>query len=60
ADRVLARFGERHIAAARVGRVTTSPEVWLTLQDERALLWNVAEQAFILAATAARAEAAHG
>lgn len=62
ADRVIARFGERDIAAARIGRVTASPEVWLTLQDERALLWNVAEQAFILAASTARAdvEAMHG
>lgn len=62
ADRVIERFGERDIAAARIGRVTATPEVWLTLQDERALLWNVAEQAFILAATTAHAEAeaAHG
>ncbi|MDP3290022.1 MAG: AIR synthase-related protein, partial [Methyloversatilis sp.] len=61
ADSVIARFGERDIAAARIGRVTVSPEVWLTQQHERALLWNVAEQPFILAARHDRsnAEAEH-
>lgn len=57
ADRVMACFGERDIAAARIGRVTEASEVWLTQQHERALLWNVAEQPFILATANARADA---
>ena len=52
---VIARFTERGITAARIGRVNASPEVWLTQQDARVLLWNIAEQPFILSAQ----EAAH-
>lgn len=44
---VLERFAARGIAAARIGRVTGSPEVWLERPGERALLWNVARQCFI-------------
>ncbi|WP_341929792.1 sll0787 family AIR synthase-like protein [Methyloversatilis discipulorum] len=47
--RVLERFAARGIAAARVGRVTAAPEVWLTQRGERALLWNVKDQPFIRA-----------
>lgn len=47
--RVLERFAARGIAAARIGRVTASPEVWLTQRGERALLWNVKDQPFIRA-----------
>ena len=47
--RVLERFAARGIAAARIGRVTVSPEVWLTQRGERALLWNVKDQPFIRA-----------
>ena len=47
--RVLERFAARGIAAARIGRVTVSPEVWLTQRGERALLWNVKEEPFIRA-----------
>ena len=46
---VLERFAARGIAAARIGRVTVSPEVWLTQRGERALLWNVKDQPFIRA-----------
>jgi AIR synthase-related protein len=47
--RVLERFAARGIAAARIGRVTAAPEVWLTQRGERALLWNVKDQPFIRA-----------
>ena len=47
--RVLERFAARGIAAARIGRVTASPEVWLTQRGERALLWNVKDEPFIRA-----------
>jgi AIR synthase-related protein len=47
--RVLERFAARGIAAARIGRVTVSPEVWLTQRGERALLWNVKDEPFIRA-----------
>ncbi|WP_374336967.1 sll0787 family AIR synthase-like protein [Methyloversatilis sp.] len=47
--RVLERFAARGIAAARVGRVTAAPEVWLAQRGERALLWNVEDQPFIRA-----------
>lgn len=47
--RVLERFAARGIAAARIGRVTAAPEVWLAQRGERALLWNVKDQPFIRA-----------
>ncbi len=43
------RFAQRGIACADIGEVQASPEVWLRDGDERSLLWNVAEQPFILA-----------
>lgn len=46
---VLERFGTRGIAAARVGEVTRSPELWLRQGAEKALLWNVAAEPFITA-----------
>ncbi|EGK69966.1 hypothetical protein METUNv1_03934 [Methyloversatilis universalis FAM5] len=47
--RVLERFAARGIAAARIGRVTASPEVWLERSGERVRLWDVARQPFIRA-----------
>ena len=48
-DAVRAHFESRGIACAAVGEVTASPQVWLRDGDQRAPLWNVAEQAFITA-----------
>lgn len=49
AEAVCQRFQARGIACADVGTVTASPQVWLQAEGEQALLWNVAEQAFIQA-----------
>jgi AIR synthase-related protein len=44
---VRAHFESKGIACATVGEVTASPEVWLRDGERRALLWNIATQAFI-------------
>jgi hypothetical protein len=46
-DEVLARFAARGIAAARVGRVEAGSELWLRDAEERALLWDHRQQAFV-------------
>ena len=53
--KVLARFASRGLACAVVGKVTAAPEVLLAHQGEEALLWNVAEQAFITVREASHA-----
>jgi len=53
--KVLARFMSRGLACAVVGEVTAAPEVLLAHQGEEALLWNVAEQAFITVREASHA-----
>jgi AIR synthase-related protein len=49
AEAVLGRFHARGIACADVGTVSAAPQVWLESEGERALLWDVARQPFILA-----------
>ncbi len=44
---VLSRFTARGISAAAVGEVTAGSHLWLQRGQERALLWDHAEQAFI-------------
>jgi len=51
----LARFAARGLAAAVIGEVTATPEVWLRHAGEEALLWNLAEQPFITAREAVHA-----
>jgi len=48
AEAVCARFHARGIACADMGAVQATPEVWLHQGEERSLLWNVAQQSFIL------------
>lgn len=48
AEAVRARFQARGIACADVGSVQDTPEVWLHQGSDRSLLWNVAQQSFIL------------
>ena len=50
---VCQRFHARGVACADVGPVTQDPQVWLQEGQDRALLWNVAEQPFIQAPQAA-------
>ncbi len=56
---VCQRFAARGIACRDVGPVHADPQVWLQEDEQRALLWNVAEQPFIQAPRAASAESAH-
>jgi AIR synthase-related protein len=46
---VLARFHARELTCAVVGQVTSAPEVILRDAESQAVLWNVAEEAFICA-----------
>ena len=50
-----AHFEAAGIACAAVGEVTADPRIWLRDGDERALLWDLAEETFITA----REEDAH-
>lgn len=59
ADAVCQRFHARGIACAAVGSVTAAPQVWLESGAERAMLWDVAEQPFILAPKADSEVAQH-
>ena len=59
-EAVQAHFRDRDIACASVGNVTADPRVWLRDGDRQALLWDVAAEPFITAATSARPEPAHG
>ena len=57
---VLRRFAARDIAAAAVGHVTSTPQLWLRQRGDLALLWDLAGETFIGARDAANAtEAAH-
>ncbi|MEM5367505.1 sll0787 family AIR synthase-like protein [Paraburkholderia azotifigens] len=47
---VLARFSQRGVAAAAIGKVDASREVVLAQQDESALLWSFRDSPFIGAA----------
>lgn len=49
ADIVCQRFQARGIACADVGNISATPQVWLESEGERALLWDVVKQPFILA-----------
>ncbi|MFA6262562.1 MAG: sll0787 family AIR synthase-like protein [Bacteroidia bacterium] len=44
---VMTRFTHRGIAAARIGSVEAGSQLWLHEGDERALLWDHAEERFI-------------
>jgi AIR synthase-related protein len=48
-DEVSVRFDARGIACADIGAVTAAPQVWLESGAERSLLWDVAQEPFILA-----------
>ncbi len=58
AGAVIGRFQARGIACAAVGTVCAEPQRWLRWNGERALMWNLATEAFMAAREPAPAEAA--
>jgi AIR synthase-related protein len=55
-DEVLARFGQRELACAAIGKVDASREVVVTRQGDAALLWSFHDKAFIGAPSNAHLE----